>query len=263
MYIYYKCSFKSSNGYKLGRYDADSDTLAYISERDGEDRKSLSKAAFSTFRNELGRSMMLASDEQGHFFLGVYKLIEGDYEKYVNTIFVDKDSEKIAKLFFLFCSRYKWANSVLSNSVKRVEADESGLEFSIVKEEIDIILKAADATEKKELFKSGSGMLLAFVTEDDYNDYVERIEQKCKLRVLNTSIVKNIPHGKESIEIEDEIGRTSFLLPKSARYVIILLVAILLVLVYLLGDYFDIFVTGSAVFDINVLDIVQMGLMLS
>ena len=148
MYIYYKCSFKSSDGYKLGQYDADSDTLVYISERDGEDRRNLSEVAFSTFRNELGRSMMLASDEQGYFFLGVYKLIERDYEKYVNTIFADKDCEKIVKLFLLFCSQYKWANSVLSNSVKRVEADESGLEFSIVKEEIANLLKSADAMEK-------------------------------------------------------------------------------------------------------------------
>ena len=65
MRIFYKCSFKSSGGYKLACYDYDLDELHYIPEDDNIYKEKISKTVLSTFNYGLGRSMVLASDEVG------------------------------------------------------------------------------------------------------------------------------------------------------------------------------------------------------
>ena len=128
MQIFYKCSFKSSNGYKLACYDYNLNELHYIAEDNEIYKEKISKTILSTFNYSLGRSMVLASDETGCYFFGTYGLIEGNNDKYVNAVFADNDSVNIFKLFHLFCIQYNQSNVNLQNTVRRKNPDENGLE---------------------------------------------------------------------------------------------------------------------------------------
>lgn len=202
MDIFYRCSFKSSNGYKMAKYDTASHFLCFIDENDSGDKKGMSDTICDTLYNELGRSMILASDEHGKLFLGIYKLIEGDYDKYVNVVFTDDDKGKIFQVFCLFRSKYCMANECLLNTVKRIPPDENGLEFSIDEKAMEYLLQEINIIEHNWNMRLREKMLYVFVTEDNCAAHLERLEQSCKLNIKTANFVEGIEQNQMYLDVD-------------------------------------------------------------
>lgn len=170
MKIYFKCSFKSSDGYRTGLYDISSKQLTYISDCKDEYYKYMSEAVAQTLQNQLGRTMCFASDEHDKLFVGVYNLIEGNYDKYVNAVFMDDDRILVSKVFLYFCKNYRKANELLMHSVNRM--DNSLLGFLIDENIIDSFIRTIKMESKGSDYKQiRSSTLIAFVSKDKYEDY--------------------------------------------------------------------------------------------
>lgn len=183
MVIFYKCSFRASHGFGIGKYDTDTNQLSYISEKSAEIENALPKTVEYTLSHQLGRCLLLATDENGNYFLGVYRLIEGNDDKYVNAIFYDCDNPQyIIALYEYFCSNQKSASLRLLESIQRTgseEYDESCLEFAvqsgIIKELLNDALPSCSERETK---KTSPNSILAFITTDEYENYQIAIEDK-------------------------------------------------------------------------------------
>lgn len=202
MHIFYKCSFKSSDGYKVAKYDGYSESLMYINEGIQYDRQEIPEVLQDTFLYSLGRSMLVATDENGQYFLGVYNLIEGNYDKYVNIIFTDVDSVKIMQLFSLLCRRYDECIKIMKNMVVRISPREDGLEFDIVKENVQWLLQEAMHEKIGARVKNQDRKLIAFVTEEESGYYLERLKENCKLDIKQSTIRENIMHNQSSVDID-------------------------------------------------------------
>ncbi len=233
MRIFYKCSFKSSGGYKLACYDYDLDELHYIPEDDNIYKEKISKTVLSTFNYGLGRSMVLASDEAGGCFFGIYGLSEEDSGKYINAVFMDKENINIFYLFNLFCIQYNQSGIILKNTVKRKTADENGLEFFIVKEEIQRLLEAAAGTGLKFNIRNSNNKLFAFITEENYSDYITKISQNCLLDTRNAILKGNITHNQECLDLENVLTENS---SKHLWYYIasIIIIVVMIIMGYVL-----------------------------
>lgn len=202
MHIFYKCSFKSSDGYKVAKYDGYSESLMYINEGIQYDRQEIPEVLQDTFLYSLGRSMLVATDENGQYFLGVYNLIEGNYDKYVNIIFTDVDSVKIMQLFSLLCRRYDECIKIMKSMVVRISPREDGLEFDIVKENLQWLLQEAMLEKIGDRVKNQERKLIAFVTEEESGYYLERLKENCKLDIKQSTIRENIMHNQPSVDID-------------------------------------------------------------
>lgn len=224
MRIFYKCSFKSSGGYKLACYYYDLNELHYIPEDDDIYKEKISKTVLSTFNYGLGRSMVLASDEAGDCFLGIYGLSEEDSGKYVNAVFMDNNIN-IFHLFNLFCMQYNQSGIILKNTVKRKTPDENGLEFFIVKEEVDRLLEAAAKTGLKFDIRSGNNKLFAFITEENYSDYIGRISHNCLLDTRNAILKGNITYNQECLDLDN------VLIENSSKYFLYYIAGIIIIVV--------------------------------
>lgn len=202
MNIFYKCSFKSSNGYKVAKCSTDTYSLILLNESKHGTREEFPETIRSTLFYNLGRSMVLATDEKGDYFLGVYNLIEGDYEKYVNVIFTDPDYMKIARLFSFLCKLYKDGKIKLQKTIKRISPREDGLEYEVVREEIDKLIKVTE-NESVIIEKcSKPRKLIAFVTEDSYMDYYEKLVENCKLDVKDAVVKEQENAALEKINLQ-------------------------------------------------------------
>ena len=183
MIIFYKCSFRASHGFGIGKYNTDTNQLSYISEKSEEIENALPKTVEYTLSHQLGRCLLLATDENGNYFLGVYRLIEGNDDKYVNAIFYDCDNPQyIIALYEYFCSNQKSSSLRLLESVQRassVEYDKSCLEFTVRSEIIKELLNdALSSSSEKETKKIAPNSILAFITTDEYDNYQIAIEDK-------------------------------------------------------------------------------------
>lgn len=205
MHIFYRCSFKSSNGYKTADYEYDAGSLIFIDESHMFRQGKISETILSTLNYALGRSMVLATDELGNYFFGVYNLIEGDYDKYVNAVFTDKNRGKICQLFFLFCSAYQDANRMLLNTVKRIPMDSKGLEFSVSKKDLEILMKASSHADSGIITVKRKKWLFAFITEENYSDYMEKLTDCCGLTIRNAVHIEHVRCNQTSIDVKSLI----------------------------------------------------------
>lgn len=182
MVIFFKCSFRSSHGFSLSRYDVNNKKLSYLSEKSNSLNGMIPKTIEYTLSHQLGRCLVLATDENGSYFFGVYRLIEGNDDKYVNAVFyAPDDPQRILNLYDYFCNHQRSASLLLLKSVMR--ADETtyattNLEYEIEKNIISNLISHSDYSELKEYKKYPPNELLAFITTDEYVDYQIALEKK-------------------------------------------------------------------------------------
>lgn len=175
MIICFKCSFKSSNGFKIGKYNSKDNTLVYVK----ESRKDLKEAGIPdavafTLKNQI-QGTLLATDEHKKFFFGVYRLIEGDDDKFVSAVFYGEKQESILGLYQLFCKKYEEMNRKIMNCVSRKYIDmhnKDELEFQIDDEQLHKLLENAkkETIELSDIVVSPNA-ILAFITENTLSDY--------------------------------------------------------------------------------------------
>ena len=194
MVIFFKCSFRSSHGYKLSSYNVNRQDLIYLSEKSNSLNGFIPKTIEYTLSNELGRCLVLATDENSSYFLGVLGLVEGNDDKYVNAVFYDSDNpQRIIALYDYFCNNQFIATKKLLNAVLRsnnVDYSTSELEYTISNEKIRQILSEAELNVSTKVIRTcSSNILLSFVTTDEYNDYQIALEEK-----FNTSKMFRCEH---------------------------------------------------------------------
>lgn len=185
MVIFFKCSFRSSHGFSMGKYDVDSMLLKHISEKDSNSSSLIPKTIEYTLSHQLGRCLILATDENGHYFFGVYRLIEGNDDKYVNAVFyAPEDPQRILNLYDYFCSNHKSSSLMLLRSVTRVDDTTyvaSRLEYTIDNNTIRNLIYNSNydsSSNAKEYKRYPPNALLAFITTDEYADYQIALEDK-------------------------------------------------------------------------------------
>lgn len=232
MHIYYRCSFRSSDGYKTADYQDDVDQLIPVDGSHTLSQEKMSKTIYSTLCYALGRSMVLASDELGNYFFGVYNLIEGDYDKYVNAVFTDTDREKICRLFVLFCDSYQKANQMLLNTINRIPMDQYGLEFSVSKKDLEILIQASNGAASRMVTKQQKNQLFAFITEEYCSDHIEKLTECCNLCIKNAIQVEQVRADQTSIDVENLTYR------KQTRGILYILLCIVASLILLIGIIF-------------------------
>lgn len=233
MTIYYKCSFRSSHGYKIGKYDIDSKTLTYIPEQDSNISSTMPMAIFYALQNRLSYGVFLATDENGAPFLGVFEQIADDYSKYVNAVFYDiENPSRILKLFQCIISDWTWALDNIKASVVRVDGkpvDLQSLEYQIDAERIDILLRQSEFCQ---VWISGPytpNSALALITEGDFSDHRVAVEEH-----FQTSRMKLVDHigdrHAEIMELTPANSKTMF----GRRIVIVILIVIIIAILALL-----------------------------
>lgn len=238
MTIYYKCSFRSSHGYKIGKYDTDSKTLTYIPEQDSIISSTMPMAIFYALQNRLSYGVFLATDENGVPFLGVFEQIADDYSKYVNAVFRDsKDPSRILKLFQCIINDWTRTLDNIKASVMRADGkpgDLQSLEYQIDAERIDRLLRKAAACQA---WSSGPHMpnsALALITEGDFADHRAAVESH-----FQTSHMKLVDHigdrHAEIMKLTPANSKTLF----GRRIVVVILIVIIIAILALLCSIFS------------------------
>lgn len=189
MIVYFKCSFRSSHGFTMSRYDIENKQLSFLSEKSSSSDNLISKTVEYTLSHELGRCLVLATDENGHYFFGIYRLIEGNDDKYVNAVFYDNsDQNRILSLYDYFCNNQYDATKQLMNSVMRIKETSyngTNLEYSIDSHQIDFIVSNAHVNAvNKETKAFSPNTLLAFITTDEYSDHQNNLEEKFNVKKM-------------------------------------------------------------------------------
>ena len=175
MMIYFKCSFKSSNGFKIGKYNPQDDSLVYVRESKEELKEAgIPDAVEFTLKNQI-RGTLLATDENGQFFFGVYRLIEEDDDKFVSAVFCSENQETAFQLYQLFCKNYAQKNIQLLDCVNRKKIDmldKDALEFQIDAKKLSGLLQEAkqERIHLPEITVIPDA-ILAFITENTLADY--------------------------------------------------------------------------------------------
>ena len=189
MIVYFKCSFRSSHGFTMGRYDIDTKQLNFLSEKRNDSDNLIPKTIEYTVSHQLGRCLVLATDENGYYFFGVYRLTEGNDDKYVNAVFYDINNQnQIIALYNYFCSTQCDSTKKLISSVKRVEGtlyNNSNLEYEIDSEVIGFIVSNTNVNadnRNRQTKHCSPNSLLAFITTDKYNDYQIILEEKFNVK---------------------------------------------------------------------------------
>lgn len=209
MNIFYKCSFKSSNGYKIVKYNVDTCSLTILDERKTRDIEKYPKAIMATLNYNLGRSMIMATDEKGDYFLGLYNLVDDNFEKYVNIIFTDSDYAKIVKLFQFLCNHYKEGKDLLLDTIHRIVprkvTDE--LEYTVIREKIKQLINVTKNEDILITKCSKIRKLMVFVTEDNYSDYHEKLVNNCKLNIKDVIIKEQVKSNDNNLKVKLEANK--------------------------------------------------------
>lgn len=183
MVIYYKCSFRASHGFRIGKYDLHTDTLSFVSEKSNEKSVSLPKTIEYTLSHQLERCMLLATDENGYSFLGIYGLSDGNYDKYVNVVFYDQNNpHNIFALYDYLCSNQKSTMNLILKSIQRASEEiyiKTNLEFTVQKETVKKLISNAVSSQKHyPIKKFPPNFANAFITTDEYDNCQFTIEEK-------------------------------------------------------------------------------------
>lgn len=238
MIIFYKCSFKSSHGFSIGKYDTNQNRLSFVSEKSNERDVTFPKTIEYTLSYQLGRCLLLATEENGYYFFGVYRLIEGNDDKYVNAVFYDRDNpKKILAMYNYFCTNQKDASNYLMQSIQRASEEQyakTNLEFKVQTESINQLIHNAEASYTEITIKnSPPNFIYAFITTDKYNDYQIVLEDKFSI-TKKTFLCEN--YNTESNIIENyqlaiqRIKKSSLKIPIILGGIILLIIILLILL---------------------------------
>ncbi len=228
MIIYFKCSFKLSRGYKIGKYTVEKDSLEYVSEQSAY-VSSVPEAVNNILSMQLSRSIMLLTDENGNIFLSVLRLIEGDDEKYVNAVFYSpEDPERIIALYEYFCNNQTQASAFLLNSVGRIEAVEN-LEYTIRNNCISDLLSKSEIyySNKRKPNQIAPNSLISFISVDDFSDSELLLEDKFSTK--KTYCINNFDFSKNEIDnYKNSIKKLYFSIDPYLYITLIVLIIILI-----------------------------------
>ncbi|WP_024858696.1 hypothetical protein [Ruminococcus albus] len=175
MITYYKCSFRSSYGYRTVKYDFSNNKSVAVNDDE------IPEAIYSLLNIEQKHNMILATDGNGIPLLGVFGMEDENDEKYVNAVFFDpNNAETIISLYHSFSKNYYGSIQAVIQSVERLscEDQQSGLEYRITPDcfftgiEIDVSEK-----ESMHMNTMPSKQLVAFVSDDSFDDYKLQIER--------------------------------------------------------------------------------------
>jgi len=245
MKIFLKCSFKSSRGFRIGEYDPQTRKLSFVSEKDSVIRERMSKEPAKLLQIQLGRSMVLAADETGALFTAVLGLVEGDYDKYVNAVFIGETPMETMGIFLYFCRNYQEANQALMDCVFRLPEPKGELEFGVNKIRMASFLESAAGQVYSERIKGlpapkalaapGPRTLTpsaayAFITSETYADYRQKLSEI--FQEPPAACYENIGSDMSVIELEKNPGINVGLL------IVLILAMIAVVLAVIYGMFF-------------------------
>lgn len=176
MWLYFTCSFRNSKlGYRMAAYNLKTNLLVSIDE-DKENQVGMPPVCSDIFNHEVGRTMLLSTDENGELLFSVLNLIEGNYEKYVNIIF-SGDKSLIYKTFLFFCSNYEKASKIIIDSISKRDDCSLGYEIkdrSILNSLYDQIMCVECGIIFHQLPRK---KLVAYISEDCFEDNVLNINE--------------------------------------------------------------------------------------
>ncbi len=230
MKIYFKCTFKFGIGYQIGEYRTETHELTHISERDESIKQSMSRKIADTLQTQIGRSMLLAVDETGQLFVGIFGLIFGEYVKYVNAVFVGESPRETLQVFLYFCSNYRRANELLLASISRDESPYSKTGFTVDASRIQTLLEGSERIRcEVEEFPSSPSTHLVFATRDTFSDH--RIDLLYIFKEPPILRLEHIRDDMEQIESTESISEIFVSKTKKLSGHMLLLVAALLVII--------------------------------
>lgn len=230
MDIILKCSFKNSNGFKISKYDVSSGELEFLPENAGGTGSQIPRTIMYTLNYQLGHCIILATDENGHLFLGIYRLVEGNDEKYVNAIFYAPDEQyKIIDLYNLFCSQQASFSNKLLSSVVRVDniSDESKLQYTVDHEIIDEMFVNVGNAKKNGIMKIPNNQLLAFFSVEEFDSYKSVLDDK--FQYGKNFIYRQFDPSKEVMDKHNIVPNNS----KPNMVFIIVIIILIIILVFL------------------------------
>ena len=175
MIVFYKCSFRSSYGYRTAKFDMSSQKTIAVNDSE------IPEAISFLLNTELNHNMVLATDENGFPFLGVFGMEDEECEKYINAVFIDpNDPHSILSLYHSFSQNYHSCIQSVVQSVERLTGIDpiSGLEYRIVPFSIPNEIQTSDSSRNQLSLKAlPCKQLFVFVSEDTYDDYKPQIER--------------------------------------------------------------------------------------
>lgn len=239
MRLYFNCSFRNSKlGYTISVYDFHTSTLASIG-GDNEDSVPMPYICSDIFNHEVGRTMLLSTDENKKLIFSVLSLIEDNYEKYVNAIFCDDDESLIYRTFLFFCFNYKEANRIMLDSIRRADRDLLGYELKSnnVLELLygRIVNMKCGVTTFQPL---PSRQLIAFISEGCFEDYrlnVKEVYQNNDVEIYQIDASGAVPldfieHLNRKLGKGHDVSRTYF----SVIFTVLAIVLIVLICIVVL-----------------------------
>ena len=95
------------------------------------------------------------------------------------------------------------------------------------------MLEAAAGTGLKFNIRNGNNKLFAFITEENYSDYITKISQNCLLDTRNAILKGNITHNQECLDLENVLTENS---SKHLWYYIasIIIIVVMIIMGYVL-----------------------------
>ncbi|MEE5993315.1 MAG: hypothetical protein V3G42_08745 [Oscillospiraceae bacterium] len=217
MIIFYKCSFRSSHGFRIGKYHPDTGELVYISEKSDEIINAIPKTIEYTLSNQLGKCFLLATDEHGKVFFGAYRLVEGNDDKYVNAVFYAPETpEKILNIYEYFCQHPPSAVQMMLDSIRRAEPHETqyrDIGFVVQPEILSQFLENMDSSKIDGILTIPEpNAIVAFITEDSYEDYQITLESGFSVNPKKMFLCEKYHPENETIE-QYQLAKRAFFKP--------------------------------------------------
>lgn len=234
MRIYFKCSFKKSRlGYRVSVYDSKTGhQIATDSDLEQEIYKN--SICKKIYNYEIGKTIFLATDQNGDMFLAVLGLVEGQFDRYVNAIFCDTDANNIYKLFLTFCSDYENACKTLLDSMQRNDDGDIGyrIDDSMIRK---LCHEAENGEPEINIPQQSKEKLIALISEDDTTYYETELKrffenqdfEKCQLDSSKKVSKEFIKRLNDKVKKEGAVGKFSKIIIFVAIIVLVLLIMLL------------------------------------
>lgn len=172
MKIYFNCSFRNSQyGFRKAVFDCE---RKIVSEINGIELNSL--LYIKSLDYEMGKTMILGTDETGKLHFSVLGVGGEESGKYVNAVFYDDDIYRLYKIVCYFCYHMKTGWDYLENIIKRDDTRHSGygVDLTIAENFIGEV-RTINIAEIKLVTKPNC--MIAYISEENYREYEGQIKK--------------------------------------------------------------------------------------
>lgn len=172
MKIYFNCSFRNSQyGFQKAVFDYESKTVFEVNEIELN-----SLLYIKSLDYEMGKTMILGTDETGKLHFGVFGIGGDESGKYVNAVFYDDDIYQLYRIVCYFCYHMKTGRDYLERIIKRDDTRHNGYEvdLKIVENFIDEVRKIKVSEIK---LATKPNCMIAYISEENYREYEGQIKK--------------------------------------------------------------------------------------